>query len=223
MTPDMSHMTSTTSTTSRISRTSTTRPFAVLALALAAALTLGCTIAPDASPRDVPAEERTLLISDASEGAETAGDARIYLVAPADSGQQRQLRSVQRDSVLLPDAVLGTLFNGPNQSELDSRLVTQIPSRTELLSTRLVGETLFVDISEEILELTGEALTLAVAQIVFTANEIPGVQTVRLRVNGEDQSWPRGDGQPRSGSIRTFDFPGFVESSQPPYPAAPLA
>jgi spore germination protein GerM len=195
----------------------------IVVLAASASLMVGCTIAPDASPRDIPAEERTLLVSDASEGAETAGDARIYLVAPTESGQQRQLRSVQRDSVPLPNEVLGTLFNGPNQSELDSRLVTQIPSRTELLSTRLVGETLFVDISEEILELTGEALTLAVAQIVFTASEIPGVQTVRLRVDGDDQSWPRGDGQPRSGSLRTFDFPGFVESSQPPYPAAPPA
>jgi hypothetical protein len=211
-------MTNSMTTVSRLGRA-----FTALALALAAAVSVGCTIAPDASPRDVPAEERTLLVSEALEGAETAGDARIYLVAPADSNQQRQLRSVQRDSVLLPDAVLRTLFNGPNQSELDSRLVTQIPSRTQLLSTRLVGETLFVDISEEILELTGEALTLAVAQIVFTASEIPGVQTIRLRVNGEDQSWPRGDGQPRSGSLRIFDFPGFVESSQPPYPAAPRA
>ncbi|CAN5484734.1 hypothetical protein BH23ACT3_BH23ACT3_05730 [soil metagenome] len=204
-------------------RDGTTRTIRFSALVATTALLVGCTIAPDASPRDVPAEERTLLVPDASEGAETAGDARIYLVAPTDTGQQRQLRSVQRDSVLLPDAVLGTLFNGPNQSELDSRLLTQIPTRSQLLSTRLVGETLFVDISEEILELTGEALTLAVAQIVFTASEVPGVQTVRLRVNGDDQSWPRGDGQPRSGSLRAFDFPGFVESSQPPYPAAPPA
>lgn len=186
---------------------------------LVAAFLAACTIAPDAAPRDVPSDERTLLVADATEGAETAGDARIYLVAPAEGSQQRQLRSVQRDAIARPDALLGVLLSGPNQSELDSRLVSQIPSRTRLLSTRSVGETLFVDVSEEILELTGEALTLAVAQIVFTASEIPGVQTVRLRVNGADQSWPRSDGQPRPGSLRTFDFPGFVESSQPAYPA----
>lgn len=194
------------------------RLLATLAVAAAAS---ACTIAPETAPRDVPPDERTLLVADATEGAETTGDARIYLVSPTENGAQRQLRSVQRDSVQQPNAVLGVLLSGPNQSELDSRLVTQIPSGTQLLSTRVVGETLFVDITEEILELTGEALTLAVAQIVFTASEIPGVQTVRLRVNGDDQSWPRGDGQPRTGSLRTFDFPGFVESSQPPYPAVP--
>jgi spore germination protein GerM len=194
-----------------------------LAAAIVLVLVTACTIAPDAAPRDVPAEDRILLTSDATEGAETAGEARVYLVAPTETGQLRQLRSVQRDSTARPDELLSVLLSGPNQSELDARLVSQIPSQTRLLSTNIVGETLFVDISEEILELTGEALTLAIAQIVFTGSEIPGVQTVRLRVNGEDQSWPRGDGQPRSGSLRTFDFPGFVESSQPAYPTAPAS
>lgn len=191
------------------------------ALLMAAVATGGCTIGPEATPRDVPSEERTLLVAGGSEAAETAGDARIYLVAPAETGQQRQLRSVPRDVTPGPDALLGVLFGGPNQSELDARLVSAIPNDAVLLSTRTVGETLFVDVSEELLELTGEALTLAVAQIVFTAAEITGIQTVRLRVEGEDQSWPRGDGQPRSGSLRIYDFPGLVESAQPAYPGLP--
>lgn len=193
----------------------------VAALALTIVVAAGCTIGPDALPRDVSAEDRTLLVTGGAEPAETAGDARIYLVAPAESGQQRQLRSAPRDVVANPEALLGVLFNGPNQSELDARLVSAIPADTVLRSTRTVGETLFVDVSPELLELTGDALTLAVAQIVFTASEIPGIQTVRLRVEGEDQSWPRGDGQPRSGSLRTFDFPGLVESTQPAYPGLP--
>lgn len=193
------------------------------AVAVTVAFTMGitaCTIGPDAAPRDVPAEARSLGAPDPSAGAETAGDARIYLVAPTTSGSPRQLRSVQRDVVARADALLGVLLGGPNQSELDSRLVTAIPSNTTL-SSRPVGETLFVDVSSEITDLTGEALTLAIAQIVFTATEIPGIQAVRLRVEGVDQAWPRGDGQTRSGSLRVYDFPGLVESSQPAYPAVP--
>lgn len=195
------------------------RAFAVLAI-LVTALS-ACTIGPEATPRDVPAEDRVLLVAGGSEPAPTAGDARIYLVAPAEPGQQRQLRSAPRDVVASPEALLGVLFSGPNQSELDARLVSAIPADAVLRSSRTVGETLFVDVSAELLELTGDALTLAVAQIVFTAAEIPGIQTVRLRVEGEDQNWPRGDGQPRSGSLRIFDFPGLVESAQPAYPGLP--
>lgn len=193
----------------------------VATVVLGTLVATGCTIGPEAAPRDVAAEERPLLVAGGTEAAETAGDARIYLVAPAETGQQRQLRSVQRDVVARPEALLGVLFSGPNQSELDARLVSAIPNDTTLLSTRTVGETLFVDVSSELLELTGEALTLAVAQIVFTASEAPGVQTVRLRVEGEDQTWPRSDGQPRTGSLRIFDFPGLVESTQPAYPGIP--
>ena len=197
------------------------RTFAVVGAVVALVAGVGCTIAPDSAPRDVPPEERALLVADGSEGAETAGEARIYLVAPSDDGGSRLLRSVQRDVAPQPAALLEVLFAGPNQSELDSRLRTEIPSGTRLLGTRATGETLFVNVSDEILELTGEALTLAVAQIVFTAVEIPGIQTVRLRVEGDDQSWPRSDGQPRSGSLRVFDYPGLVESSQPAYPGVP--
>lgn len=192
-----------------------------LALATVVSLVAACTIDADASPRDVPSEQRSLLLTDAAAAADTTGDGRIYLVTPSEPGQQRQLRSVQRDVIAQPDALLGVLFNGPSQSELDARLVTNIPSGTSLISTRSAGNVLFVDISEEINELTGEALTLAVAQIVFTANEVPGVQVVRLRVNGEDQAWPKGDGQARQGDLRVYDYPGFAESAQPSFPAIP--
>jgi hypothetical protein len=192
--------------------------------ALVAALVLvmsACAITADSAPRDVSTDERDLLLTDTSPAADTVGDGRIYLVAPSEPGQQRQLRSVQRDVAARPDALMQVLLDGPNQRELDSRLVTALPSGTTLLSTRTVGDVLFVDVTDQITELTGEALTLAVAQIVFTANGVPGVQAVRLRVDGEDQAWPRGDGQTRQGPLRIFDYPGLVESAQPAYPAVP--
>lgn len=180
-----------------------------------------CTIAGDSVPRDVPTDERGLLLADTSAAADTAGDRRIYLVAPNEPGQQRQLRSVQRDVVARPDELLAVLLAGPNQRELDSRLVTALPRGTTLLGTRTVGDVLFIDVTDEINDLTGEALTLAVAQLVFTAIEVPGVQAVRLRVDGQEQAWPRGDGQTRQGTLRIFDYPGLVESAQPAYPAVP--
>jgi spore germination protein GerM len=182
-----------------------------------------CTIQPDAAPRDVPPDARNLLAPDAADAGETTGDSRVYFVTPNDVGETRQLRSVQRDVELRPDPVLESLFTGPTQAELDSRLVTAIPTGTQLLSTRTVGDVLFVDVTEELTQVSGDALVSAVAQIVFTATGIDGVQAVRLRVNGEDQAWPKGDGQPREGPLRSYDFPGLVQSAQPAFPAVPSA
>ena len=117
--------------------------------------------------------------------------------------------------------LIKSLFAGPNDQELASRLVTNIPRETQLLSTRPSGDVLFVDVTPEITELSGEQLVLAVAQIVFTAAEIDGVRAVRLRVNGQDQRWPKGDGETRDGALTVYDFPGLVQSAQPPYPAVP--
>jgi hypothetical protein len=196
-------------------------------IVLAAALLLSsCSIGNDRFVRNVSEEQRLPLLTESVIVESQGGDGRIYLVAAGEVGQQRQLRSVQRDvrttpEALLPEILLLLLLNGPSQSELDNRMVTAIPTGTSLLSTRLSGTTLFVDITEQITELTGEALTLAVAQLVFTASELPGVRAVRLRINGEDQAWPRGDGQSRIGDLRVFDYPGIVESTQPLYPSTP--
>ena len=189
-------------------------------LALTALAAAGCTIRPDSSPRDVAPDQRDLDASDAASG-ETTGAARIYLVTPNEPGQRRQLSSVQRDVPTRPDSLLQSLLSGPSQSELDERLVTAITNGTQLISTRSAGDVLFVDVTPEITELTGDALVFAVAQIVYTASEIEGVQAIRLRVDGEDQAWPKGDGQTEEGPLSVYDFPGLVQSSQPDYPAVP--
>jgi hypothetical protein len=202
------------------------RDFGLLCGLLVVAMLSACSVGTDRFVRDVSEEQRLPLLTEAALIEPQSGDGRIYLVSAGETGQQRQLRSVQRDlrttpDPLLPEILLLLLLSGPSQSELDVRMVTAIPAGTELISTRRSGSTLFVDITDQITELTGEALTLAVAQVVFTASELPGVRAVRLRINGEDQAWPRGDGQSRIGDLRVFDYPGFAESSQPAYPAIP--
>lgn len=182
---------------------------------------LGCGIEPDAAPRDVPSDQRGLIEDPTAVAEPTTGDGRIYLLAPSEPGQQRQLRSVQRDVLARPDPLLTALLLGPSQREVEARLQTAIPSGTTIQSTRTAGNVLFVDVSDQINELAGDQLTLAVAQLVFTAAEVPGVQVIRLRVNGEDQAWPQGDGQTRVGDLRVYDYPGFAESAQPAFPSVP--
>ena len=60
-------------------------------------------------------------------------------------------------------------------------------------------------------------------ELVATSNEIDGVENLGLQINREDQVWPRGDGQNTNRRLTIYDYPGFVESSQPAYPAIPTA
>ncbi|HWM22092.1 MAG TPA: GerMN domain-containing protein [Ilumatobacteraceae bacterium] len=198
-------------------------PSRIGCVVLAAAIVAsgGCGIAPDSSPRDVAPAERNLTVNAVSDGDEAGGTSRIYLVAPSEAGDPSLLRSTSRDVASGATPLIKSLLAGPNDEELSSRLVTNIPQETVLISARSSGDVLFVDVSPEITELSGDLLVLAVAQIVFTATEIEGVRAVRLRVNGQDQRWPKGDGETREGALTVYDFPGLVQSAQPAYPAVP--
>jgi Sporulation and spore germination len=199
----------------------TRRCWGVVVLAAVVVGLGGCGIGTDSAPRDVAPNERGLTGNATSDGDEAGGTSRIYLVAPSEAGDPSLLRSTLRDVAAGPGPLITSLLAGPNPDELESRLVTNIPQETQLISTRTSGDVLFVDVSPEITELSGELLVLAVAQIVFTATEIDGVRAVQLRVDGQNQSWPKGDGETRDGELTVYDFPGLVQSAQPPYPAVP--
>lgn len=180
----------------------------------------GCSIRPDASPNDLPAE-RADVFGEPATGDEAAGTNRIYLLAPADPEAPQRLRSVQRDVPTAPASVLASLFAGPNAAERDAQLDTAIPTDVELLSARPVGQVLTVDLTDAFDELTPVGLLLAVAQIVSTATEIDGVQSVQIRIDGEPRVWPLGNGELTDRPLTRFDYPGLVESSQPAFPAIP--
>ena len=194
------------------------RPIA--ALITANLLLAGCSIQPDASPSDLPAE-RADVFGDVETGDEAAGANRIYLLAPTDPEEAQRLRSVQRDVLATPESVLASLFAGPNEAERDQLLDTAIPAEAELQDARPVGQVLTVNVSDAFNELTPDGLRLAVAQIVSTATDIEGVESVQLRIDGEPRVWPLGNGELTDRPLTRFDYPGLVESTQPAFPAIP--
>jgi spore germination protein GerM len=181
-----------------------------------------CAIQPDSSPRDIPAGERVLLDPVDPEAGASAGSSRIFVLTSDGDNGERSLRSVQRT---VPDPepqkVIEELILGPNQQELDAGLRSALPDELTVHSARRIAGTLNVDLSPEILELGGPQLRLAVAAIVFTADELDGVRNVRLRVDGANRDWPDGRGELQSGVLSVYDFPGIVESTQPPFPPVP--
>jgi spore germination protein GerM len=194
-----------------------------LLLAATLALLVGaCAIQPDSGPRDIPANQRLSLEPVAPEAGAAAGSRRIYLVADDDEGDGgRSLRPVLRNVDPGPEAVLNELFNGPNEEEIDGGVRTDLPEPLTLHSASRVGDMLIVDVTPEILELSGPALQRAVAQIVFTASDLPGTRDVRLRVDGQQLPWPDGRGELQTDPLTIYDYPGFVPSAQPAFPAIP--
>ncbi len=194
-----------------------------LGLLAAALLVLAaCGVGTDDSPRDIPAVDQKELGVNTDRGAgATTGTARIYLLSPVVSGQGPTLQPVARDVPETPTEVLTSLFGGANTNELARQFRTAIPGGTRMLSARLQGGTLRVNVSKELLQLSGGDLVDALAQIVFTASEVEGVRGVKILVDGADQQWPAGDGALQSEPLTVYDYPGLVVSAQPAYPAIP--
>lgn len=182
----------------------------------------GCSVREDAAPRDIP-DERIVGFSTGATGDAAAGASRIYLLTPSSDDEQRRLRSVRRPAEAgTPDELLRSLISGPNSVEVENSLGTAIPSDLELVSpARTVGTRLTIDINNSLEGLSDEGVRLALAQIVATASEIDGVERVRIRVEGNNQAWPTGDGRLVDEALSIYDYPGYLESSQPPFPALP--
>ena len=200
--------------------TSASRAIRALLVIAAIVVIQACGIEADSGPRDIPDDQ--LVESDIEvSGDEAVGTSRVYLLAPSDPDEPSRLRSVSRDVSNDAEDLLTSLFSGPNNDEQEEQLGTALPREIELLSARTVGRVLTVDVTDVFGELTTGALRLAIGQIVVTAAEIDGVDAVRVRVGGVAQTWPAGDGELTELPLTVYDFPGLVESTQPPFPAIP--
>ncbi|MEL6892713.1 MAG: GerMN domain-containing protein [Actinomycetota bacterium] len=195
------------------------RPRSVAILVAVALSFAGCAISEDATPRDIPVDQRSDFGAIAT-GDEATGVNRIYLLAPGDD--QVRLRSVARGAATTPEALLDSLVSGPNEEELNQQLQTALPSDLEVLSRpRSVGFVLTIDVNDALSTLASDGLTLALAQIVATVTELDTVERVRLRVEGQSRAWPTGDGRLSTDPLSVYDYPNLIESTQPALPSLP--
>jgi hypothetical protein len=116
---------------------------------------------------------------------------------------------------------LQELLDGLTKAEQAKRWRTAIPTGTRLLSARIVDSgVLEVDLSQQFFKTAGEAQTKAVAQIVYTGAEVPGVSAVRIKIEGVEREWPREDGS-LTEVLTPFDYPTLDPTSQPDLPPIP--
>ncbi len=202
------------------------RPLFGLASLLAIlVLVASCGINNDSSPRDINGDDPSLLnlVTAKPAGASAgSGPVRIFVLAPETSGAQQRLRASTRDVGDSPAARLSSLLGPLTVADTGDRLRTAVPEGLELNAAVVQSNgTAVIDVTNELLALPRSVLVDAVSQIVFTVAEVQGVTSVELRVEGRSLQWPTGDGELRSEPLTVYDFPGFIESTQPNFPAVP--
>ena len=92
-------------------------------------------------------------------------------------------------------AALDALIEGPTEEEASTGLTSVIPAETVILGSDLTNGVLQVNLAEGTLEqIEGALQSLAIAQLVFTATELPGVDWLWVLIEGEPRALPTDEG-----------------------------
>lgn len=189
---------------------------------LSLAITVSCGLGTDDAPRPIAESDQRPLV-DLSPELVSAGTGRVYLERTDETGRPL-LVAVAREISSDPTDVVDALLRGPTDDEQQQGVGSAIPPGTTLLSARYTATDMVrVDLSNEILESTGDDLVSALAQIVFSLGEVSGIERLDITVDGLAQDWPRGDGSLTADPLTVYDYPGRAASSQPSYPGFVLA
>lgn len=194
---------------------------AAVAVLIALAAAGGCAVSPDEAPRDIE-QAAADVAQNASPSAQVAeGTGRIYLTATSGAGQATGLRSVARDVGDDLDALLAALLAGPNTNEFADGYRSALPPDLTVNGRQRRGDLIAIDLTDEMQGLSGNALILGLAQLVYTVSELTGVERVLITVDGVQPQWPDGTGRLQSDALTVYDYPGLEPSTQPAYPAVP--
>lgn len=189
--------------------------FALLVSSLLVALG-GCGLSGDAQPRDIAG----LVVSPTTTAVGGGGEsgARVFLLGP------QHLAEVERQVVSPTSAVdvLSALLAGPSSDESARGLRTAIPSGTKLQDAHVERSTarVEIDLSREFLAVQGVEQRNAVAQLVYTATSIPGVDSVLFHIEGRPVQVPVDDGSLTSEPLTRYDYPS-LDPTRLPGPIAP--
>jgi hypothetical protein len=201
----------------------------VATASVVAVLGSGCSLRGDSQPQVISAESLPHeLFSPAGTSTIPSSEQQkvgVYLVQALGQSPTLQRYEVAVDPKADPytDAITKLLAVGPNAPP---NLASDIPQQTAIRSViRETGsDVLDVDLSN--LSLDSTNLKVAIAQIVFTAMDLPSIAGVRLKIDGQPTAVPVDDGSANPGAVVTRnDFkslePGATTTTMAPLPTPP--
>ncbi len=105
------------------------------------------------------------------------------------------------------EKVLQKLFAGPTTAEAVGGMRSAISPDTDILGAPIEARIATVNVSKNFAFGLPTDQIMAVAQVVFTAVEIPGVTGVLFAENGRRQEVPEGDGSSTSAPLGRASYP----------------
>lgn len=188
-----------------------------IALALVAFIVAGCAVVPvqsEARARDPEGVPYELL--DPTTTTTIAGDAVINYEATVWMFDQENEVLVQAVRTLPePRTDRSTLYSlfetSLTEDETDLGRVNNLPPTTDLLSVNPEGNIATVDLSDAFGGATGNILTKAYAQIVYTLTEGESIDRVLFRIAGEPRPIDVADGSSLDRPVSRADFVQFTQ------------
>lgn len=186
-----------------------------LALATIAVFVLlaGCGLSPEEEPRAINAKDLPADLTDPTPSTSTTLQGSnmavtIYLLAR--TGDETRLVAVRRkvENANSAGDRITTLLAPLSKEEQARGLMSSIPTDTVLLGTERVeaNRELVVDLSGALFDVQGKELANAFAQIVWSVSEMPGIDQVRFRVDGEVYRAPNAEGIEQRGAVTRADY-----------------
>lgn len=178
-------------------------------------LLAACGIDPDEAPRDVAAPAPAADVQDGKTVITATETTLIYLVGHDDDGRF-VLLPIARDATETINNALRSLFAGPTARELNADLRTAIPATTRLVKAVPNNDVVTIDVSEDLLGLSGSALVDAVGQIVLTATNVTGITGVVITVDDVAHPWPLPDGATTLEPLGREDYESLLPDRRSP-------
>jgi Sporulation and spore germination len=126
------------------------------------------------------------------------------------------IRPVRRfDVEATLESAIGGLQAGPLFSDTDQGLRSAIPSSDMIESATVQSGRATVTLAPSFLTLPGAEQTLAIAQIVYTVTNLPGIGLVDFRLGNRPLSVPTADGEPSKGALSRDDYVSLLAPVSP--------
>lgn len=185
----------------------------LLGASLLVASLAGCGLSADEEPQAITSElleptERTVTTLTG-----TTTPATVYLLVR--QGDATMLAEVERPVAdpARPADRIEAVLEPVSAAEQARGFVSSIPADTVLLDTELDEDSgeLLVNLSGALFDVQGKELANAFAQLVLTATEIDGVESVRFEVDGEPYRAPNADGIEQEGAVTAADYRSLLD------------
>jgi spore germination protein GerM len=162
------------------------RRLALALLAVCGLATAGCGVPTDRTARDLPASDVpfALLAAEAPTTTTSTAPSRPVAVTVFMIGRDERLVGVGRQvtSPLSVEKVVAELLKGPASDERRKGMRTGLAPETLILSADISDNIANIDLGGPVA--TGTQQLVALAQIVYTATELEGVNGVRFTYQG---------------------------------------